>query len=106
VLSQPAAVDFLLERTAAQSGGRGRKSQASDREDAAALAAELDGLALALEQAAAYIVAQRRTLGEYVRRWQTHDAQVQTWHRPREMKYPRSVAVSCGDLAVPQKLSL
>ncbi len=94
VLPKDAATSFLLERTQPQSGGRGRKRQASDPTDAETLAGELDGLALALEQAGAYIVSRRISLAEYLQLWRQHDVQVQTWHNEREMKYPRSVAVT------------
>ncbi|ADJ28834.1 tetratricopeptide TPR_2 repeat protein [Nitrosococcus watsonii C-113] len=94
VLEEDAAAALLLERTAPQNGGRGRKPLPDDDQHAVALARELDGLALALEQAGAYIAAQRISLADYLRRWQAHDQQVQTWYRAREMKYPRSVAVT------------
>ncbi|MEN8260042.1 MAG: tetratricopeptide repeat protein [Pseudomonadota bacterium] len=94
VLSTESAKSFLLERTAPQSGGRGRKSLPNDEVLASDLAKDLDGLALALEQAGAYIVARRISLADYRRRWKAHDTQVQSWHREREMKYPRSVAVT------------
>jgi hypothetical protein len=54
----------------------------------------LGGLALALEQAAAYIVRMRITLDEYLRRWRSHQAAVQAWHDSRTMQYPRRVAVT------------
>ena len=94
VLPTAAAIEFLLERTAPKSGGRGRKVTATDREDAASLAKELDGLALALEQAGAYVCVNRISLAEYVKRWRVHDVTVQEWHRQREMQYPRSLATT------------
>ncbi|EAR21585.1 tetratricopeptide repeat protein [Nitrococcus mobilis] len=94
VLQEDAAAAFLLERTRPQSGCRGRQPRPDDDQRAAALARELAGLALALEQAGAYITAQRISLADYLRRWQAHDKQVQTWHRAREMQYPRSLAVT------------
>ncbi|MFM7867814.1 MAG: DUF4062 domain-containing protein, partial [Planctomycetaceae bacterium] len=56
VLLPEAAAQFLLERTQPEGGQgrqRGRVVTAEDATDAAALASDLDGLALALEQAAA-----------------------------------------------------
>ena len=92
-LASAAAAEFLLLRTQ-PSGRRGRKVAADDDRDAATLADELGGLALALEQAAAYVVARRKSLAEYLLLWRQHDARVQTWHDPRAMKYPRSIAVT------------
>ena len=94
VLSETEAAEFLLARTKPQTSGRGRTPQDSDAQDAQTLAKELDGLALALEQAGSYISAKRISLTEYLRRWQSHNAKVQTWHRPREMKCPASVATT------------
>ncbi len=93
VLSIESAAEFLLERTNPE-GSRGRKVQTSDAEDALQLAKDLDGLALALEQAGAYIVARRKTLAQYIELWRKHDKQVQTWHNMREMQYPRSTATT------------
>lgn len=91
VLPQEAAVDLLLERTTPK-GSRGRKTHPDDEKHAIELAKELDGLALALEQAIAFIISQRLSLADYFKRWKKHEAKVQTWHRKSDMKYPRSVA--------------
>ena len=88
------AAAFLLQRTEPKSGGRGRRRQDTDEADARALAEALGGLALALEQAGAYIARMRKSLAEYSTLWQQRDAAVQTWHDEREMKYPRSVAAT------------
>ena len=93
VLSHDAAAAFLLEKTESR-GNRGRVPQESDKVDASRLAEELDGLALALEQAGAYITSQRISLVEYLQRWKAHEAAVQEWHRPRKMSYPQSIAVT------------
>ena len=82
------------ERTEPQGTGPGRRRQDSDPADAAELAQELDGLALALEQAGAYIVQRRFSLAEYPRAWRAHQSAVQTWYDKRLMQYPRSVAVT------------
>jgi hypothetical protein len=89
VLREADAAQFLLERTE-----RGRRKQATDAGDAAALARELDGLALALEQAGAFIVQQRFSLAEYLGAWRAQVPAVQEWHDARLMQYPRSVAVT------------
>jgi tetratricopeptide (TPR) repeat protein len=89
VLAAEDAAAFLLERTQ-----RGRRKVATDAADAAELARELDGLALALEQAGAYIAQRRLSLADYLRDWRAHVPAVQGWHDLRLMKYPRSVEVT------------
>jgi tetratricopeptide (TPR) repeat protein len=89
VLGAGDAAAFLLERTQ-----RGRRKATTDAADAAELAGELDGLALALEQAGAYIAQRRLSLAEYLRDWRAHVPAVQEWHNAQLMKYPRSVAVT------------
>jgi hypothetical protein len=49
---------------------------------------ELDGLALALEQAGAYIAKNRFSLSEYRRRWEAATEKVLAWYHPRLMQYP------------------
>ena len=89
LLQETDAALFLLERTE-----RGRRKRPTDGSDAATLARELDGLALALEQAGAFIVQRRVGLAEYLRDWRAHVPAVQEWHDARLMQYPRSVAVT------------
>jgi hypothetical protein len=89
VLEPQDAAQFLLERTA-----RSRRKLPSDAADAAELAHELDGLALALEQAGAYIVQRRLSFADYLQAWRTHVPEVQAWHDERLMKYPRSLAIT------------
>jgi tetratricopeptide (TPR) repeat protein len=89
VLDEPDAVAFLLERTAGF-----RYATLQDEADALALARALGGLALALEQAGAYIQHLRCKLGEYLARWRSQEARVRTWFDARLMHYPRSVAVT------------
>ncbi len=89
VLDVEPAREFLLERTA----GR-RLTLATDDADARALAKALDGLALALEQAGAYISHVRCSLAEYLNRWRKQDERVLKWFDERQMKYPKSVAVT------------
>jgi tetratricopeptide (TPR) repeat protein len=89
VLELDAAAAFLLERTE-----RRRRKQATDTGDALTLAGELDGLALALEQAGAYIAAERVSIASYLADWRAHRPDVQGWHDEREMKYRCSLAVT------------
>ncbi|PQO47907.1 FxSxx-COOH system tetratricopeptide repeat protein, partial [Blastopirellula marina] len=89
VLPHDAAASFLLERTA----GR-RQPQPSDPDDAEALANDLDSLALALEQAGAYIVRTGISLARYRERWAEQDHRVLQWFNENLMKYPRSVATT------------
>ena len=89
VLDPVDAARFLLARTE----GRRRETE-TDEADAAVLAGELGGLALALEQAGAYVGHRRLGLAEYLELWRAHLPAVQRWHNERTMKYPRSVAVT------------
>ena len=54
----------------------------------------LDGLALALEQAGAYISHVRCSLAEYLEQWRKQEKHVLEWFDQRQMKYPKSVAVT------------
>ncbi len=81
-LSEAAAVAFLLERTQ----GR-RPESASDEADARALAEALGCLALALEQAGAFIWQKRVSMVDYLVRWRAREAKVRTWHDERLMQY-------------------
>ncbi|MCA9066051.1 MAG: ATP-binding protein [Planctomycetaceae bacterium] len=100
VLSNEDGKTFLLKKTESKSRSTGRKTAATDDADALELAAELDGLALALEQAAAYIVKRRKTFQEYLTLWRSHAVTVQKW-LDRTIKYAgptgaplRSVAIT------------
>ena len=64
VLAPAEAVAFLLERTPH------RRPRPDDAAVAATIARELDGLALALEQAGAYIDKLRLSFAEYLQRWE------------------------------------
>jgi tetratricopeptide (TPR) repeat protein len=89
VLSPEAARDFLLARTDAK-----RRKQAGDPAAARTLVEELGRLALALEQAGAYIGQRRLSLAQYLAEWQAQREKVLTWFDPRLMNYPKSVAVT------------
>ncbi|WP_146433902.1 hypothetical protein [Blastopirellula retiformator] len=56
------------------------------------MAADLDGLALALGQAGAFIVKHRGTLAAYRTRWQEQEKKVLEWFHEPTMNYPKSVA--------------
>jgi tetratricopeptide (TPR) repeat protein len=83
------AARFLLERT-----GKKRAKAADDAERASDLAKILDGLPLALEQAAAYISHRRISLSDYVRDWERERDAVLSWFDPTVMQYPASMAVT------------
>lgn len=89
VLTPESGAEFLLERTAGK-----RRSADSDETDALLLSKDLDGLALALEQAGAFIAKHCIRLADYRQRWQQQDARVLEWFDPARMKYPRSVATT------------
>ncbi len=89
VLTPEASIEFLEQRTA----GR-RRIAADDKSAVAALAGELDGLPLALEQAAAFLVAKGESFAGYLSRWQAHERKVRTWHDADRMHYPRSIAIT------------
>ena len=58
------------------------------------LAGDLGGLALALEQAGAYIATRRLTLAQYRQAWQSQHQQLLEWKDERLMQYPHSVGVT------------
>jgi len=91
VLTIDDAVDFLLERTK----GR-RRSAKDDLEKARTIAVELDGLALMLEQAGAYIAKHRLMFDSYLERWRSaqHDSVLSWFDKDTATGYPRAVAVT------------
>ncbi len=89
VLSAEDARSLLLERTKSR-----RRMTDNDDADAAVLSRELDGLALALEQAGAFIENRRCSLGDYLKRWKAGEARVLQWFDPGVTRYPRSVAIT------------
>ncbi|MGZ6266731.1 MAG: tetratricopeptide repeat protein [Candidatus Limnocylindrales bacterium] len=88
VLAAADATAFLLERTPH------RRRAADDPSAAAAAARELGCLALALEQAGAYINKLRLSFAEYLGRWRQKRPEVLRWHDERLMQYPASVAIT------------
>ncbi|MFN9570422.1 MAG: tetratricopeptide repeat protein, partial [Cyanobacteriota bacterium] len=90
VLEPDDARDFLLERTAER-----RRKAADDVTTAQAIAVEdLGGLALALEQAGAYISQRRLSLAAYRSQWQSQREVVLAWSDPQLMQYDRSLATT------------
>ena len=89
VLDAKAATEFLLARTEGK-----RQPCDDDPAQARELARELDGLALALEQAGAFVRRHNLSLAEYRRRWQEADQRVRQWHDGRTMQYERPLATT------------
>ena len=95
-LAESAAVEFLLERTHDK-----RRRLPTDEKDAQALAHELGRLALALEQAGAFIAQKRSSLAGYLARWRQRDLALRKWNDERLTKYPHAV-VTTWDTTVEQ----
>ncbi|MFM7865435.1 MAG: AAA family ATPase, partial [Planctomycetaceae bacterium] len=97
VLSEPAAVEFLLERTAGQ-----RSITDSDTADATLLSRQLGHLPLALEQAGAFIAKNAITFAAYSQRWHNQEQKVLGWNKDLLGRYDLSVlttwAVTFGQL--------
>jgi len=89
ILPPDAAAEFLLARTATQ-----RRPLANDNAQAALLAETLGYLALALEQAGAYICQHCLTFENYFGQWSHQRDKVLAWYDERLMQYPKSVAVT------------
>ncbi len=83
------AAEDLLARTDAR-----RRKTADEAADARRLAIELGQLALALEQAGAYIVHHRLSFAGYLVRWRDRHDRVLEWFDERLMQYPRSLAMT------------
>jgi tetratricopeptide (TPR) repeat protein len=89
LLGEKAAVAYLLERTIGH-----RQPQGGDEAQAALLSQDLGWLALALEQAAAYINARAISFAKYRALWQASSVSLIDYHDELTMEYPRSVAVT------------
>jgi serine/threonine protein kinase/tetratricopeptide (TPR) repeat protein len=91
-ISLEPATEFLLARTAED-----RRREVDDEEQARRLAEMLDGLPLALEQAAAYMVHTQLSFAEYLRLWEEECdgvLGVLGWYDETVMQYPASLAVT------------
>jgi hypothetical protein len=89
VLDEDAAVAYLLEVT-----GERRQRKDSDETDVRDVARRLEYLAVALEQAAAYIFRHRVSFADYLTDWDKNLAAVSDWHDKLRMDYPNSVAAT------------
>jgi serine/threonine protein kinase/Tfp pilus assembly protein PilF len=88
VLAPADAIAYLME------GAPRRRQTPDDDAQAAAIARVLDGLALALEQAAAYIQNELLSFAEYLRDWEAKRKEILLYHDERLMGYPESVATT------------
>lgn len=89
VLDAEDAVAFLLERT-----DRRRQKTPDDAAAARQLADDLGRLALALEQAGAYVAKLGISFSRYRELWRENWDKVAAWSDERITKYPRAVAVT------------
>ncbi len=89
VLAVEDAAAFLLARTE----GR-RRAAPDDAAKAREVAQELGQLALALEQAAAFLAKRRLTFAQYLERWRSQRDEVLAWFDATVTGYPRAVAVT------------
>jgi tetratricopeptide (TPR) repeat protein len=88
-LSLDESVAFLLQRTEID-----RQKTAEDEAQARLLADLLDGLPLALEQAAAYVNHNQISLARYLRAWESERERVLGWFDPKTMQYPLPLAMT------------
>jgi hypothetical protein len=86
VLNREAAIAFLLETT-----DESREKTNNDNEMAGVMAGELGYLALALEEASAYIVTKELSLEGYRKKWEANRVIVLEWHDDEQQEYPASV---------------
>jgi hypothetical protein len=89
VLTVDDAAAFLLDRTENY-----RRKTDHDAAAARSLATELGRLALALEQAGAYIARRRLTIDRYGQLWRENWPTVADWADEKITKYPRAVAAT------------
>jgi tetratricopeptide (TPR) repeat protein len=100
VLSADDATEFLLERTWGK-----RRETPDDGALARELATELDGLALGLEQAGAYIATQRITFERYLKLWKESRAKVLGWFDRSLMSYNHDVGLAATWVTSVEKLT-
>jgi tetratricopeptide (TPR) repeat protein len=84
-----AAKELLLQRTA-----QDRRREPCEEAQALRLAELLDGLPLALEQAAAYIAHTQISLAEYLDIWESECDSVLGWYDEGIMQYPAPLAIT------------
>ena len=85
-LSEEEAVSYLLEKTQGE-----RAAGEDDKEAAGRLAGKLDGLPIALEQAAAYINHRHIGFREYLVEFDKGRKKVLSWHSNKLQDYPEAV---------------
>ncbi|MDN2579937.1 tetratricopeptide repeat protein [Aquibium sp. ELW1220] len=100
VLDPDSATAFVLDRT---EGARRRTPDDGAR--AADIARELDGLALALAQAAAYVCVSRISLGQYLERWRSRRDEVATWFDRSLVSYNHDVGFAATWATSVERLS-
>ncbi len=100
VLDEDAATQFLLERTDGD-----RETAKDDEARARALARELGGLALGLEQAGAYIAAERIGFVRYLALWHEKREIVLKWFDRTTMSYDHDVGLATTWAASVEKLT-
>jgi tetratricopeptide (TPR) repeat protein len=83
------AKEFLLQRTA-----NDRRPEPQDAMQALRLAELLDGLPLALEQAAAYVAHTQISLAEYLEVWESECDSTLGWYDEGIMQYPAPLAIT------------
>ena len=88
-LERKDAAAFLLETTALK-----RQKTGNDLELAEAIANDLGCLALALEQARAYIVTKELSFENYRKNWEKSRTEVLSWFDEQQMQYSASVAIT------------
>ncbi len=89
LLDEHASVEFLLERT-----NDDRAHSPDDPESARQLAGELDGLALGLEQAGAYIAVEHIGFERYLKLWREKRATVLSWFDKTLMSYDHDTGLA------------
>jgi tetratricopeptide (TPR) repeat protein len=100
VLDPVSAAAFLLDRT---EGARWKTAEDGAR--AADIARELDGLALALAQAAAYVCVSRISLGQYLERWRSRRDEVAEWFDRSLVSYNHDVGFAATWATSVERLS-
>jgi tetratricopeptide (TPR) repeat protein len=85
-LSTADAAAYLLQTTENK-----RAASKDDNHLAAQLADKLDGLPIALEQAAAYISHRHISFQTYLNEFESSRKEILSWHKPELMSYPASV---------------
>ena len=99
VLGEEAAVAFLLERTQER-----RDRRPDDPEQARGLSDAVGHLALGLEQAGAYIAAERISLADYLRLWRERREAVVGWFDKTLMSYDHDTGLAASWLTSAEQL--